>query len=457
MAPTMIDLNSDPHSLIENFELMKGLLATYGPESFQTLRERAFRSYSEFGIPTTKDEEFKYLSLRVLEEGRFKPAYGATIDRYQLEQTVLGEIDAITVTFVNGEHAPELSSAHILPAGVFIGSIKDGLTVYEDQIVKHIGEIATLRNKLGSSNDERFVDLNTAYLSEGAFVYIPEGISLDRPIHLQFLTRADHGPLASHPRSLIVLEENSDAKVLESYVGLDGVYFTNAVTEVFVGPNAILEHTKFQYERPESVHIANISVNQSEHSIYTSNNVNFGAKIARNDVNVWLGGERTESWLNGASVGLGHQAIDNHTRIDHAKPNCNSFEVYKAILGGHAIGVFNGKIFVYEDAQKTDAKQTNQAILLSKTATINTKPQLEIFADDVKCTHGATVGQLREEAVFYLQSRGIPKKEARALLVYAFAAEVLQKVTIAGVREVLEKMLFEKLSEAQELPEFDEA
>jgi len=446
----MTDLKTEIHSFIENFELMKNFLSTYGPEAFQNLRDRGFRAYSEFGIPSTRDEEFKYLSLRVLDEGKFKPAYGATIDRYQLDQTIVGPIEAITVTFVNGEYAPELSDAHALPAGVFIGSIQDGLLVYEDKIVEHIGQIANLKGKLGSSNDERFVDLNTAYLSEGAFIYLPKGVSLEKPVHLLFVTSATHGPLVSHPRNLIVLEENSDAKVLETYLGLDGVYFTNAVTEVSVGPNAILEHTKFQLEQSDSVHIANISVNQAEHSIYTSNNINFGGKIARNDVNVWLGGERTETWLNGASVGLGEQVIDNHTRIDHAKPNCNSFEVYKAILGGHANGVFNGKIFVYEDAQKTDAKQTNQAILLSPTATINTKPQLEIFADDVKCTHGATVGQLREEALFYLQSRGIPKKEAQSILVFAFAAEVLAKVTIPGVRDILEKVLFEQLGKAQE-------
>jgi Fe-S cluster assembly protein SufD len=446
----MTDLKTEIHSFIENFELMKNFLSTYGPEAFQNLRDRGFRAYSEFGIPSTRDEEFKYLSLRVLDEGKFKPAYGATIDRYQLDQTIVGPIEAITVTFVNGEYAPELSDAHALPAGVFIGSIQDGLSVYEDKIVEHIGQIANLKGKLGSSNDERFVDLNTAYLSEGAFIYLPKGVSLEKPVHLLFVTSATHGPLVSHPRNLIVLEENSDAKVLETYLGLDGVYFTNAVTEVSVGPNAILEHTKFQLEQSDSVHIANISVNQAEHSIYTSNNINFGGKIARNDVNVWLGGERTETWLNGASVGLGEQVIDNHTRIDHAKPNCNSFEVYKAILGGHANGVFNGKIFVYEDAQKTDAKQTNQAILLSPTATINTKPQLEIFADDVKCTHGATVGQLREEALFYLQSRGIPKKEAQSILVFAFAAEVLAKVTIPGVRDILEKVLFEQLGKAQE-------
>lgn len=453
----MIDLKTANHSLVDNFELLKGLLSTYGPASFQDLRERAFRTYLEFGIPTTKDEEFKYLSLRALEEGEFKPAYGATIDRREIEQTVVGSIDAITVAFVNGEFAPELSSAHALPGGVFIGSIVDGLAAYEREIVQNIGEVATLRNKLGSSNDERFVNLNTAYLGEGAFVYLRKGISLDRPIHLLFLTKADHGPLASHPRTLIVLGENSDAKILETYLGLEGAYFTNAVTEVVLGPAAMLEHTKVQMDGPDSIHIANISVTQSEHSIYTSNNIQFGSKIARNDVNVWLDGEHTESWVNGASVGLGDQVIDNHTRIDHAKPNCNSFEVYKSILGGRATGVFNGKIFVYEDAQKTDAKQTNQTILLSPTASINTKPQLEIFADDVKCTHGATIGQLRGDSLFYLQSRGIPRKQAESLLVFAFAAEVLQKVTIPGAREMLEGVLFDKLNTVEELPALVEA
>jgi len=453
----MIDLKSTPHSLVENFDLVKGILSTYGPDKLHALRLKAFDNFVEFGLPTTKDEEFKYLSLRALTEGQFAHAYGATIDRYQVEQTKVGSIEAITVTFVNGEYAPELSSAHALPKGVFVGSLRDGFTVYEDKIMAHLGEVANLKGKLGSTNDERFVYLNTAYLSDGAFVYLPRGVSLEEPIHLLFLSTADHGPLVSHPRNLIVLEENSDAKILESYLGMDGIYFTNSVTEVVLGPSAMLEHTKFQDENLDSIHIANCSIHQAEDSIYTSNNISFGARITRNDVNVWLDGEHTETWLNGASVGLGEQAIDNHTRIDHAKPNCNSFEVYKSILGDRALGVFNGKIFVYEDAQKTDAKQTNKAILLSPHATINTKPQLEIFADDVKCTHGATVGQLREDALFYLQSRGVPKKEAQGLLVYAFAAEVLEKITISSVRDVLEKALFDKLKESQELPEQSEA
>jgi Fe-S cluster assembly protein SufD len=189
-------------------------------------------------------------------------------------------------------------------------------------------------------------------------------------------------------------------------------------------------------------------VHQEANSVYTSNSVGFGGQIVRNDLNVWLNGEHTETSLNGVAVGLGDQVVDNHTRIDHAMPNCHSFETYKTILGGRANGVFNGKIFVYKDAQKTDAKQTNQALLLSKRAAVNSKPQLEIFADDVKCTHGATVGQLREDALFYLRARGIPKKEAESLLVYAFAGEVIDKITIKEVREALEKVLFQTLRRA---------
>lgn len=441
----MTDLLTKPMSLIDAYPQVRDVLASFGPDWLRDVRATAFDRFEAAGVPTTKDEEFKYVSLRVLEEGGFKPAYGATVERHALEASSLGKIDAITVAFINGQAAPEISSAHALPKGVFVGSLEDGFGIYPEVAERWLTKVATLDGKLGSSNDTRFVDLNTAYLGEGAFVYLPKNAVLDRPIHIVYVTQADHGPLASHPRTLVVLEENAQAKLIESYVGLDGVSFTNAVTEVVLGRRAILEHTKSQQEGEDSAHLASTFVHQESDSTYTSNVANFGGKIVRHDLNVWLNGEHTETWLNAASVGTDNQVVDNHTRIDHAKPNCHSFETYKAVLRDHATGVFNGKIFVYEDAQKTDAKQTNQAILLSPTATINTKPQLEIFADDVKCTHGATVGQLREDALFYLRARGVPKKQAQALLVYAFAAEVLEKITVDDVREALEAALFEKL------------
>lgn len=447
----MIDLQTRPHSLIENWSGLRTVLGASGTASLDPFRARNFERFEAAGWPTTKVEEFKYLSLRDLAETPFLPAYGATVTRADIVAKPLGDLDAITVAFVNGQHAPELSTVQVLPRGAFAGSLEEAFE-HGLSATDHLGKTATLEGKLGSFNDERFVYLNSAYLSEGALVFVPKGVVIESPIHLITISRADHGSFAAFPRTLIVLEQGAQAKVVESYIGLDGTYLTNAVTEVVLGPDAILEHTIYQQETENAFHIKTVAVDQQESSVYTSNNINFGGRLVRNDLNVFVDGEHCETWLNGANVGTGEQVVDNHTRIDHMKPNCNSFEVYKSILRDKSTGVFNGKIFVYQDAQKTDAKQTNQGILLSPTATFDTKPQLEIFADDVKCTHGATVGQLREDAMFYLRQRGIPRQEAQALLVYAFAAEVLEKITIAAVREALEKVLFDKLNETEALP-----
>ncbi len=443
----MIDLKDRPHSLIENFESLGGLLEASGPAFWIERRRTALERFQAVGIPTHKDEEWKYTSLNLLRENRFAPAYGATVDREHIAKSPAAAVDAATIAFVNGQEAPELAIPRNLPNGVFVGTLAEASQQIPEVVELWLGNVATYQGKLGSTNDPRFIDLNTAYLTEGAVVYVPKNTIVEDPIHVLFASQADHDVFAAFPRLLIILGENSQAKVLESYIGLTGTYFNCSVTEVALAKSAILEHDKFQHETLDAVHIANIAVHQEGSSTYTSNNISFGAAVGRNDINVWVDGEHCETWLNGTYVATGDQISDNHTRIDHALPNCNSFEVYKGILGDRAQGVFNGKIFVYEDAQKTDAKQTNQAILLSPTASIDTKPQLEIFADDVKCTHGATVGQLKEDAKFYLRSRGIPEKEADAILVYAFAAEVIEKVAAQEVREALEKVLFEKLKQ----------
>lgn len=440
----MLDLTSTGPSLLDGYDETRNLIRSLSPLEFEEIRERGLRTFREFGLPTTRDEEFKYLPLAALRETHFRAGLGENVSRADLEVTTLGGIDAVTVTFVNGQYAPELSSTDVIPDGVFVGTLADATEQFPDKVLTHLGKVATLQGKLGTTNDERFVGLNNAFLAEGATVWISTGITLERTVHLVFVS-AGQQPIAIYPRTLIVLEEGAQAKIIESHVGLGGQAFSCPVTEVVLQRASILEHTKLQEEAENSIHIANITVHQDSDSTYTSNNINFGGLQVRNDVNVWIDGEHTETWLNGVNLGFGNQIVDNHTRIDHAKPNCHSFETYKSILGGNAVGVFNGKIFVYLDAQKTDAKQTNQGILLSPTATFNTKPQLEIFADDVKCTHGATVGQLREDALFYLRARGIPKQEARALLVYAFAGEVLDKVTVADARAKLEEELFERL------------
>lgn len=442
----MIDLKERTHSLIENHAAVAKLLDVYAPDDFALQRTAALARFEAKGLPTHRDEEWKYTPVNRLKETEYKPAYGATVERVQFEITPVGKVDAVAIAFVNGQEAPDLAIPRNLPSGVFVGTLQQAWEEIPAVVTKWLGNVATYDGKLGSTNDARFIDLNSAYLGEGAVVYVPRNVVVEDPIHLAFLSKADHGPFAAFPRVLIVLDENSQAKILESYIGLEGEYFNCQVTEIALGKSAILEHDKFQQETLQSVHIANIAVHQDGPSTYTSNNIGFGGAIARNDINVWVGGEHCETWLNGTYVATGDQIADNHTRIDHAKPNCNSFEVYKGIISDRGQGVFNGKIFVYEDAQKTDAKQTNQAILLSPTCSIETKPQLEIFADDVKCTHGATVGQVKEDAKFYLRSRGIPEKEAEALLVYAFAAEVIEKIAIDEVREALEKLLFEKLN-----------
>jgi len=320
-----------------------------------------------------------------------------------------------------------------------------GLTFESSENAKGVGSIATYDGKLGSTNDPRFVKLNDALWTNVTRIDVAAGAVIEEAIQVVYVSTTAGAAFDTHPRTYVTLGQNAQAKVIETYVGTGGVSFTNAVTEVLVAQDAILEHTRIQHESPAAFHIGHLWVHQESNSTYTSTSVQFGAKVGRCDVNVFVDGEHTETWLNGAYVGKGEQTLDNHTRIDHAKPNCHSFEVYKGILDDQSTGVFNGKIFVYEDAQKTDAKQTNQALLLSPRATINTKPQLEIFADDVKCTHGATVGQLREDAMFYLRSRGIDQVQARNLLVYAFVAEVLDKITVDDVREYLERELTEKL------------
>lgn len=410
------------------------------------LREKGLRKYQEFGIPTHKDEEFKYTPLRALKERQFHYGFGANVERSDLKTFPLAGVEAHVLAFVNGQFAPEISELTEIGEGVFVGPLSELPEELEPMIASKLGAIATYEGKLGSTNDDRFVALNSAFLTDCAIVYVPENVEVSKPIHLMFANKSHEQDAYVTPRILIILEKGAKAEVMETFSTFVGSALTIPVTEIDVAAEANLEHLRFQDESLKSIHISNTFVNQAASSVYTSNSVNFGGQIARNDINVWVGGENCETWLNGANVGVGEQVIDNHTRLDHALPNCQSFEVYKSILKDKAEGVFNGKIFVYEDAQKTDAKQTNQAILLSPTATMNTKPQLEIFADDVKCTHGATIGQLREDALFYLRARGVEKSRAQALLVFAFAGEVIEKISNEQAREALVEALFAKLA-----------
>jgi len=391
-------------------------------------RRKALDRFIELGIPTSKNEEWKYTSLRDWAAVSFISAADLEINVENLpELPAISKIDAYRLVFVNGVLSQALSD--------YAG----------------LSEVSELSDKadesdLSDSSSNPFVVLNAA-LSKCWRLVIKKNASIKKPILLLNLSISKDQPVAYHTRFEIEAGENSQAKVIEAYYGLGGTVFSNAYSSVKVEKSANLEHIRIQEEGESSFHISTAKVDQADESTYTSNNVTFGALLGRSDVDVWIGGEHAETALNGAYTAFGVQLIDNHTRIDHAKANCHSFEVYKGILGDQGTGVFNGKIYVHLDAQKTDAKQSNKALLLSKTATMNSKPQLEIFADDVKCTHGATVGQIEEEQLFYLRSRGLPLAEARSLLVYAFVSEVLEKIGVPAVKDLLEARLFERVME----------
>lgn len=407
------------------------------------LRRQAFERFQALGFPSHKNEEWRFTSVAPLAKVPFKLA---GLERDGLNGTAVqpllhGSDKGPRVVFVNGHYAADLSRHD--PA--MVGRLADVLTQRPELAEHYLARHAAF-------DMHPFIALNTAFLRDGVYVHIPQGKVIEEPIHLVYLSGTGGEPTVSHPRTLIVAEPGSQATIVESYLGRDDdVYFTNAITEIVVGENARIEHYKVQREGNEAFHIATLQLHMSRASQFSSHLVSLGGTFVRNEANAVLDGEGCECTLNGVALAAGHQLVDNHTRIDHARPHCASHELYKHILDGQARGVFNGKIFVHPDAQKTDAKQTNQTLLLSEDAVIDTKPQLEIFADDVKCTHGATVGQLDDNSIFYLRSRGIGRDEARSLLTFAFANDIVERIKVAPVRQQLSDVLLA----AQGLPRLE--
>ena len=407
-----------------------------GPNWLRGLRSAAAERFAAVGFPTRRDEEWRFTNVSPIVETPFTLASEAqsqlTMDG--LRPFTYEGMGGTQLVFVNGHFHPDLSSP-VFPHGVVVSSLASAMAAYPDLVEAHLGRYAQF-------DTQAFVALNTAALEDGAFVHIKRGVVVDEPIHLLFVSTPSAGPTVSHPRTLIIAEENCQATIVESYSGTaDQVYFTNAVTEVAAAANSVLDHYKVQRESLKAYHVATMQLQLARSANFSSHSIALGGLLVRNDANAYLGGEGIECTLNGVYLGNDRQLIDNHTAIDHAMPHCNSHEVYKGILDGHSRGVFNGKIFVRQDAQKTDAKQTNQTLLLSPTAQIDTKPQLEIFADDVKCTHGATIGQLSDEALFYLRARGIPQDQARALLTYAFASDIVSRIKVDAIRAQLDQVL----------------
>lgn len=401
------------------------------PARLRELRGEAWERFRSLGFPTTKHEEWKYTNVAPIARAAFRTAQSR-----EPASPPLAGMDGPRLVFVNGRFHPGLS-LRALPKGVRAGSLREASLreVFGERVARY-----------ARFDRHPFVALNTALFEDGALVEIGRGVVVEQPIRLVHLSAPGQEPSACHPRVLILAGEQSQASIIEVYLSLgEGIFFTNAVTELAAAQDAVVEHYRIEQEAPRVYHIATVQYHQGRGASILSHNVVFGGGLVRNDVNSVLDGEGAECILNGLYVAGGEQHVDNHTALDHAQPHTSSREYYKGVLDGKATGVFNGKIIVRPGAQKTDAIQSNKNLLLSTEASINTKPQLEIYADDVRCTHGATVGQLDEEAIFYLRTRAIPRETARELLTYAFAADVLGRMKVDAVREQLEGELFRRL------------
>jgi Fe-S cluster assembly protein SufD len=409
------------------------------PQWLSRAREAAVAGFERLGFPSTKLEEWRFTPVGPIAEKPFALAADGMLKADKALTTALSAGPALAVS-VNGRFAPHLSSLKKLPKGLQVLSLEAALAASPGLLEPYLTRLAPIEQ-------QPFAALNTAFLRDGVVVFIAPHTSVDAPIEVVFVSVAEGKPTVSHPRLLIVAGESSQALILERYVG-SGPTFTNAITEVVLGANAVIDHYKVQEESTDGFHIGGMYLHGARSGNFSSHSLSFGGAIVRNDVVAVLDGEGIDCTLNGLYLAGGKQLIDNHTTIDHAQPHCGSHEVYKGILMDQARAVFNGKIIVRIDAQKTDAKQTNKALLLSDDASINTKPQLEIFANDVKCTHGAAIGQLDEDAVFYLRSRGLSFEDARAMLIHAFASDILNRVKIAPVREHLEAALTGRLPQS---------
>lgn len=418
--------------------------AADAPSWLPALRDAAFERFTTLGFPTTRDEDWHFTSVTPIAEKTFKALKAAptTVTLGDLEPYLV-DPEWHRLVFVNGRLEPALSQFAELPADVQLSPLSEMLREEPEWMEKHLG-------KLAGFDKAAFTAMNTAFMQEGIVLRVPKGEVVEVPIHVLHVTDANAAGAAIHPRMLVVAEEQAQVMLIESFVGLENVsYLVNGVAEVVVGNGARVDHYKVQRESTHAFHVGTVQVTQGRDSIYHSFSYAAGAALSRTNIYTKLAHTGSEARLNGLYVLDGAQHADHQTFVEHLAESCASRELYCGVLDGESHGVFNGKVYVDPIAQKTDGKQTNKALLLSPKARVDTKPQLEIFADDVKCTHGATIGRLDEMALFYLKSRGIGGENARALLTYAFAAEALETIEIDALRLSLERQVFERFTNTQ--------
>jgi len=419
------------------------------PKWLLPIRKAGLARFGELGLPTLQHEDWRFTNVAAIAKLPFEPAFDSSdeVTAEQLKGFAFAQLPGSRLVFVNGHFAPRLSSVKKLPTGVKAGNLAAALTSDSALIEKHLGRYA-------QPADNGFAALNQAFFLDGGFVHVPAGTVVEEPIQFVHVATAKQHAAMFHPRNLVIAEANSQVTILESYVALGGSgYFTNAVTELIAGDDARLELVKFQDEAPDAFHMAAFHGEFGRASNVSVHSFALGAKLSRNNIRTKLAGEGLECILNGLYITRGEQLADHHMVVEHAQPHCASHEYFNGILDDKSRGIFHGRIYVHPIAQKTDAKQTNKNLLLSDDATANTKPQLEIYADDVKCTHGATIGQLNEESIFYLRSRGIGPETARRMLIHAFAGEIIERIQHEPARDELDKLVWERLEANPHLAE----
>ena len=398
------------------------------------LRESAFARFCEVGFPTTHDEDWRFTNVSAIAKTSFELSPDAKLTKQEVEQFGVAGL-ACQVVFVNGRFSRELSSIGQLPAGVSVSSLAEEISANSSSVESHLGRYLDIRR-------DSFSALNTAFAEDGGYVHVRRGVVLAEPVYLLFISTAGDKPLMSHPRNLLVIENEAQATIVEDYVSIgETVAFSNTATELIAGESAVVSHYMVEREHRQAFNISTLRIQQARSANVSSHSVLLGGGLVRNNVHPVLAGEGGECLINGLFIGNGRQHLDNYMLVEHASPHGASRQFYNGILDDHAHGVFHGRIIVHKDAQKTDAKQTNRNLLLSDDSRIDTKPQLEIYADDVKCTHGATIGQMEENALFYLRSRGIDEISARKLLLLAFANECLDRMAAGVARDHVEKLI----------------
>ena len=412
------------------------------PAWLRELREAAFSRFCSVGFPTTRDEDWRFTNISALVRTQFRLARGSATSLIAADLAPWAmEGAAARLVFVDGRFEPALSNSDALPRGVTVNGLAKEIAQHPDSIAKHFGRY------LNTERDP-FCALNTAFAEDGAYIHVRRGTVVEQPIHLLFISTAGASPAMTHPRNMVVVEDEGQASIVEDYVSYGGEMpaFSNAVTELVAGGSANVTHTMIEREHLQTYNFSTLRIQQARSANVHSHSLLLGGALVRNNVHPVLAGEGGECLINGLFIGGGRQHLDNYMLVEHASPHCASRQFYNGILDDHSHGVFHGRIIVHKDAQKTDAKQTNRNLLLADDAQIDTKPQLEIYADDVKCTHGATIGQIEENALFYLRSRGIDEVAARGLLLEAFAGECIERMKPGVARDFSEAIVAQCLA-----------